>query len=393
MNERHPEALPWIFARSDSSEMLTVWERSGFDACQRAPRAFFEENGVREDNPRLVVNPCLELSKAKEIALKLETMPRCVWTSEPGEHNKEALQLESAQEEEHLEGRIADLNDGDAKRLELAMMEASTKMAQRVSIDMATAMGLLERISQLEQYRDERIEDCLRLSAEVEAARKLISELRIGWLDGIDQNGERHPPSSVEHRLRACFEREPDRSNVESKREARPEWRLQARPGQLAPSGDWTVWLIAKDRGWGKTRAASEWIRERVNAGARNIALVGPTPEFVEMMVEQLLDCCPQTEASYSPGKRRVTFANGAIATTYSAEEPDQLRGPQHDTAWCDEPAKWRYPEAWDQLMFGLRLGFPLKNGGESSERPRCVVTKKLELIDLIHRDWEYVVT
>ena len=67
----------------------------------------------------------------------------------------------------------------------------------------------------------------------------------------------------------------------------------------------------------------------------------------------------------YEPSKRRITWPNGAIATTYSAEEPDRLRGPQHDAAWCDELAAWRYDEAWDMLMFGLRLGAD----------PRCVVT------------------
>ena len=45
---------------------------------------------------------------------------------------------------------------------------------------------------------------------------------------------------------------------------------------------------------------------------------------------------------------RRLTWPNGAIATTYSADEPERLRGPQHDAAWCDEIASWRYPEAWD---------------------------------------------
>ena len=59
----------------------------------------------------------------------------------------------------------------------------------------------------------------------------------------------------------------------------------------------------------------------------------------------------------YEPSKRRLTWPNGAIATTYSADEPERLRGPQHDAAWCDEIASWRYPEAWDMLMFGLRLG------------------------------------
>lgn len=73
----------------------------------------------------------------------------------------------------------------------------------------------------------------------------------------------------------------------------------------------------------------------------------------------------PGFRPKWQASKRRLVWPNGAIATTYSADEPDQLRGPQHDFAWCDELAAWRYPEAWDQLQFGLRLG----------TRPRCVVT------------------
>lgn len=67
----------------------------------------------------------------------------------------------------------------------------------------------------------------------------------------------------------------------------------------------------------------------------------------------------------YEPSKRRLTWPNGAIATTYSADEPSLLRGPQHDAAWCDELASWQYPETWDMLMFGLRLGMD----------PRVIVT------------------
>jgi len=60
----------------------------------------------------------------------------------------------------------------------------------------------------------------------------------------------------------------------------------------------------------------------------------------------------------YEPSKRRLTWESGAIATTYSAEEPDRLRGPQHDALWADELAAWADPEAtWDMAMFGLRLG------------------------------------
>jgi phage terminase large subunit-like protein len=60
----------------------------------------------------------------------------------------------------------------------------------------------------------------------------------------------------------------------------------------------------------------------------------------------------------YEPSKRRMTWPNGAVASIYNGSEPDQLRGPQHDAAWCDELAKWQYAqESWDQLQFGLRLG------------------------------------
>jgi phage terminase large subunit-like protein len=67
----------------------------------------------------------------------------------------------------------------------------------------------------------------------------------------------------------------------------------------------------------------------------------------------------PDKRPLYEPSKRRITFHTGAIATAYSADEPERLRGPQHDTAWCDEICSWRYPTAYDMLMFGLRLGEP----------------------------------
>lgn len=59
----------------------------------------------------------------------------------------------------------------------------------------------------------------------------------------------------------------------------------------------------------------------------------------------------------YEPSKRRLTWPNGAIATTYSADEPERLRGPQHDCAWCDELGTWPYPKAWDMLMFRAAPG------------------------------------
>src|SRR5699024_5819332 len=54
----------------------------------------------------------------------------------------------------------------------------------------------------------------------------------------------------------------------------------------------------------------------------------------------------------------RITWPNGAQALGYNGTEPDQLRGPEFDTAWVDELAKYRYArDAWDMLQFTMRLG------------------------------------
>jgi phage terminase large subunit-like protein len=148
-------------------------------------------------------------------------------------------------------------------------------------------------------------------------------------------------------------------------------WPYWARANQLPPNGDWRVWLLLAGRGFGKTRTGAELIRARAMAlAARRLALVAPTAgDARDIMVEGesgILAISPPWERPrYEPSKRRLTWPNGAIATLFSADEPERLRGPQHDAAWCDELASWRYPEAWDMLMLGLRLGTD----------PRVVVT------------------
>ncbi|MGH6889793.1 MAG: DNA-packaging protein [Rhizomicrobium sp.] len=142
------------------------------------------------------------------------------------------------------------------------------------------------------------------------------------------------------------------------------DWTLWARPEQLPPQGQWTTWLYMGGRGAGKTRAGAEWIRARVAGGiGRRIALVASTAaDARDVMIEGesglLAISPPRDRPAFEPSKRRLTWPNGAMATLYSAEKPDTLRGPQHDTAWCDELAKWKYLEAaWNNLQLGLRLG------------------------------------
>jgi phage terminase large subunit-like protein len=161
------------------------------------------------------------------------------------------------------------------------------------------------------------------------------------------------------------------------------DWRFWARPNQLAPDGAWRIWLMLAGRGFGKTRCGAEWIRERVTEGkAGRIALVGPTAADVrDVMVEGesgLLSIYPHEERpDYQPSIRRLTWPNGAIATAFSADEPDRLRGYQSDSFWADELAAWRYAqESWDQLQFGHRLGTD----------PRGVVTTTPKPLELVRR-------
>lgn len=169
------------------------------------------------------------------------------------------------------------------------------------------------------------------------------------------------------------------------------DWRAWARPEQFAPDGDWQVWAYIAGRGAGKTRSGSEWVRSKVRAGCSRIALIAPTAgDARDVMVEGdsgLLSVCWDGDRDhkgrltgrpiYEPSKRRLTWANGAIATTYSADEPDRLRGPQHDAGWCDELAAWNYAqEAWDMFMFGLRLG----------ENPQAMVTTTPRPIPIVRQ-------
>lgn len=158
------------------------------------------------------------------------------------------------------------------------------------------------------------------------------------------------------------------------------DWRFWARPDQIAPPGDWRTWLILAGRGWGKTRTGAEWVRSEVEAGRRGrLALIGATAADVrDVMIEGesgiMATARPSFRPVYEPSKRRVSWPNGAIATAYSADEPDRLRGPQHDGAWPDELAAWRYPEALDMLMFGLRLGSDPRSVVTTTPRPTKLI-------------------
>ena len=169
--------------------------------------------------------------------------------------------------------------------------------------------------------------------------------------------------------------------------ELRWNWALWSRPEQRAPAGDWRIWLICAGRGFGKTRAGAEWVREtaRCNPEARIALVAASLSEARSIMIEGesgILACSsPRRKPQYEPSLKRLTWPNGAQAFAYSAAEPESLRGPQHSHSWCDEIAKWdmageRALHTWDNLMMGLRLG----------SDPRTLATTTPRAVPLLRR-------
>jgi phage terminase large subunit-like protein len=173
------------------------------------------------------------------------------------------------------------------------------------------------------------------------------------------------------------------------------DWIFTARAGQLPPPGDWRVWLIMAGRGFGKTRAGAEWVNALAAAYPQaRIALVGASHDDVRhVMVEGESGIIASAGAwhrpVWHPALRRLVWPGGAMASGYSAAEPEGLRGPQFDFAWADEVARWdayggaqamdrrsRGEAAWDNLSMALRLG----------ERPRVLATTTPRALPIVRR-------
>lgn len=168
------------------------------------------------------------------------------------------------------------------------------------------------------------------------------------------------------------------------------DWRSWGRPEQIAPEGNWNIWVYLAGRGAGKTRAASEWIREEARyttTGQRRFALVARTAADVRDVIVEgqsgIINVSPPSEKPlYEPSKRRLTWPNGNTATCFTADEPDSLRGPQFTHAWGDEVGAWRQtPDAagmtaFDNLRVGTRLG----------QNPKIMLTTTPKRIPLLYQ-------
>ena len=171
-------------------------------------------------------------------------------------------------------------------------------------------------------------------------------------------------------------------------------WLQKAHKHQSLPPGDWwSIWLLLAGRGAGKTRLAAEQVAWWAYTEPNTRWLVAaPTSADVRGTCFEgdsgLLNVVPKSLISdYNKQHHELRFHNGSLIKGIPASEPERFRGPQFHGAWCDELAAWDYlQEAWDQIMFGVRLG--------TRTRVICTTTPKPKdlIVELIGREGDDVV-
>ena len=150
--------------------------------------------------------------------------------------------------------------------------------------------------------------------------------------------------------------------------EAEP-WQFFAREDQREPPGDWMTWLYQAGRGAGKTRSGSEWAFSQALAGTNSdwqIGVLSPTfDDLTRVTFGGPSGLMRLVERNRHLIKRVVTkpwtieFKHGPKILSYTGEAIERLRGPNHAAFWWDEVAGMARvaEEAYDQIMFGLRIG------------------------------------
>ncbi len=158
-----------------------------------------------------------------------------------------------------------------------------------------------------------------------------------------------------------------------------------ARPSQITPGTpgaenartDWVKWVILSGRGWGKTKTGGQTVKKWASEPLDGpIHLIAPTTADIRSVMLEgssgLMSCYPAGgRPNYEPSLHRITWPNGNVGYTFSADEPERLRGPQCCRIWADEIAAWRFlQEAWDNAMFGFRVGSDLRAVVTTTPKP-----------------------
>ena len=164
-------------------------------------------------------------------------------------------------------------------------------------------------------------------------------------------------------------------------------WMKSAHKHQIEPLGDWwAIWLMLAGRGAGKTRAAAEtlaqWAWEQPNT---RWLVSAPTSGDIRGTCFEgdsgLMSVIPpELIADYNKSLHEIKLINGSFIKGIAASEPERFRGGQWHGAWLDELAAWDYlQDAWDMIMFAVRLGKKTKIIASTTPKPKPLI---MELLD-----------
>lgn len=184
-----------------------------------------------------------------------------------------------------------------------------------------------------------------------------------------------------------------EQSDLALEEMARGEWWWVARPEQVPPAGDWLIALALAGRGWGKSRAGSEWLTEQILkhpldragrptewlvigetlADTRTICMDGPAGLL------SVLDRRKMPHRYKQSPRPMVLFPDGVKVYAEGADDEDVGRGYNASGAWLDELAKWPKPyESWyEGILPSLRIDL-------IGDHPRAFVTTTPKPIKLL---------
>ncbi len=159
-----------------------------------------------------------------------------------------------------------------------------------------------------------------------------------------------------------------------------------ARAAQVPPPTMWSKWLLTSGRGFGKSRAAAEWLIDTAYQDeaaewcviARSMGDVLKNARDLSAGLAVIAERDERLR-QYNRHENDIYLRNGAIIHCLSADKPDKLRGYNLRGAWADEIASWRYGDAWDMLTMALRDG----------EHTRIVVTTTPKPVPLMKQLFE----
>lgn len=151
-----------------------------------------------------------------------------------------------------------------------------------------------------------------------------------------------------------------------------PAWETEGRPPlephQVAPAGDWFLWILLGGRGSGKTEACARYFAHwmRRHPGHRGRIIAPSFGDAVESCIEGpsgLRSIDPEVRfVASAAGGAKVYWPNGSEALvigTWTPRDVERLRagGNRHIDWWEEMAANPQLEAAWEQAEFGLRLG------------------------------------